>query len=427
MKTERYMDYNSLVKRVATLSDVIRVIRLASVLWLGYLVALALIDQIFPSPRRTSYFYYILLAYTPLLCLGLSYWSWAQDRLKKAFVPLIITIITVLPVAANLAVARVFALGPPLNPEGSVLRLLPFLFVGFLLVAWQYSWQHILFIILGLAGINLAVMWISSGPGAPPFQFVIVITLVQTVIFLPVGFSISYLMNRMRKQQQSLEAANVRLTHYAATLEHLATSQERNRLARELHDTLAHTLSGLSVQLETIKAYWDVEPQTARSMLDKSMASAHSGLEETRRALKALRASPLEDLGLVLALRKMAENAAARGNLTLDLSIADKITALSPDVEQCVYRVAQEALTNVLHHARAKNLAVRLEANDGKLTLLVRDDGIGFDPEKAANAGHFGLAGIRERALLAGAEIEISSQPGAGTTIRLTFAQEKTP
>ena len=72
----------------------------------------------------------------------------------------------------------------------------------------------------------------------------------------------------------------------------LATSRERNRLARELHDTLAHTLSGLSVQLETIKAYWDVDSQMARSSLDKSLEVAHSGLEETRRALKALRASP---------------------------------------------------------------------------------------------------------------------------------------
>lgn len=108
----------------------------------------------------------------------------------------------------------------------------------------------------------------------------LIVTLIQVVIFLAVGFSISYLVTRLRLQQESLEAANIRLTHYASTLEQLATSRERNRLARELHDTLAHTLSGLSVQLETLKAYWDVDQRTARSILEKSLEMAHLGLEE---------------------------------------------------------------------------------------------------------------------------------------------------
>jgi signal transduction histidine kinase len=96
------------------------------------------------------------------------------------------------------------------------------------------------------------------------------LTLSQTIIFLAVGFSVTYLVGTLRNNQHSLENANVRLTHYASTLEQLATSRERNRLARELHDTLAHTLSGLAVQLETARAYWDVDPQAARAMLDKS-------------------------------------------------------------------------------------------------------------------------------------------------------------
>ncbi len=257
---------------------------------------------------------------------------------------------------------------------------------------------------------------------------VLVITLIQTVIFLAVGFSISYLMSRLREQQQSLEAANIRLTHHASTLEQLATSRERSRLALELHDTLAHTLSGLAVQLETIKAYWDVDQQTARyvdhptarSLLDESLAVAHYGLEETRRALKALRASPLDDLGLTLAIREMVGDAAARAKLSLDLSITDKMPALSPDVEQCIYRVAQEAVTNVTKHANARNLTVKLELVEGKVKLTVGDDGIGFDTEKSGDGGHFGLAGMRERAELVGGQLEIMSKPGNGTTVRLT-------
>jgi len=311
-----------------------------------------------------------------------------------------------------------------LDPENSILRLLPFLLVGFLLVAWRYSWPFMLLVILGITGLNIAIILSFSVPenpaGAPPFRGFLTIPLIQMVIFLAVGFSISYLMNRIRKQQQSLEDANVSLTHYASTLEHLTTSRERNRLARELHDTLAHTLSGLSVQLETIKAYWDVDQNLARSSLEKSIEVAHSGLEETRRALKALRASPLDDLGLTLAIKTLAKEAAARGNLDLDLSKSGEIPALPPDVEHTIYRIAQEALTNVVNHARAKILTLKLEYIEGKVSLVVHDDGIGFDIEKSHKASHFGLVGMHERAGLIGGELRVTSSPGSGTTVRLT-------
>jgi signal transduction histidine kinase len=226
-------------------------------------------------------------------------------------------------------------------------------------------------------------------------------------------------MSRLREQQRFLEKANIDLTHYATTLEHLATSRERNRIARDLHDTLAHTLSGLSVQLETVKAYWDIDQQMARSILDKSLLAAHSGLEETRRALKALRASPLDDLGLALALNAMVRDMTLSSNLALDLSIPDKMPALSPDSEQSIYRIAQEAVRNVVSHANAKNLSVKLESLEGKTTLGVHDDGIGFDIEKSSKGGHFGLLGMRERAQLIGGELTIISKPGHGTTIQL--------
>lgn len=305
------------------------------------------------------------------------------------------------------------------NPESAVLAMFPFLFFAILLVAWQYKWQYILLVILGFVGLNLGVIWSTAGPGTAPFLGGLILTLIQTVIFLAVGFSVSYLISRLKEQQQSLERANIQLTSHASTLEHLATSRERNRVARELHDTLAHTLSGLSVQLETAKAYWDVDQETARSILDKSLAAAHLGLEETRRALQALRASPLDDLGLSIAVRKMAEDAAARANLSLDLSITDQIPVLSPDIEQTVYRIAQEAVTNVAKHAKANNLTLKLEFVEGKTTLTVRDDGIGFDAEKSTNTNHLGLTGMRERAHLVGGELTVTSKPRQGTTVRL--------
>ncbi len=416
------INYNSSMERTTSHSDVLRVIRFAAFLWIGYLIVLALISQAFPWPQHINLLYYVLLGCIALLCLALTYWSWIQEKLKQAFVPVVIAIITVMPFIVNHLMGSLYPLGPRFaTAESSVLAMFPFVFVALLLVAWQYKWQSMLLVILGVLGLNLVIMLTSTGPGTLPFQGALIITLIQTVIFLAVGFSVSYLISRLREQQKSLEAANIRLTHYVSTLEHLAASRERNRVARELHDTLAHTLSGLSVQLETIKAYWDVDQKTARSIIDKTLTATHSGLEETRRALKALRASPLDDLGLSLAIKTMAEDAAARANLSLDLSVMDEMPALSPDVEQCVYRVAQEAVANVVNHASAKNLAVKLESTEGKVTLTVWDDGVGFDIEKSNQASHFGLTGIRERAQLIGGELNITSKPGAGTTIRLTI------
>lgn len=415
------MGYNSRVERTTPHSDAVRLIRFAAILWLGYLIVLALVSQSFAAPPRNNLTYYGSLGGIALLCLGMAYWGWLQARLRHFFIPLIVAIVTVMPLIVNYLMGHLSPLGPRFTtPESSILAVFPFLFIGLLLVAWQYEWPYILFVILGIFGVNLGIVWSSAPPGTPPFWGWLVITLIQTVIFLAVGFSISYLMSRLRRQQQSLEEANIRLTHYASTLEQLATTRERNRLARELHDTLAHTLSGLSVQLETLKAYWDVDPGAARSILDKSLAAARSGLKETRRALQALRASPLDDLGLALAVTTLAKEAAERANLALELAITDGIPALSPDVEQRVYRVAQEAIANVVSHAGAKKLIVRLEPAEGKLTLGVEDDGAGFDMIKVNKAAHFGLTGMREHAQLIGGELNILTKPGAGTKVRLT-------
>ncbi len=413
------------MKLDASQSDEVRLIRFAAFLWLIYLAVLVVIAQ-FDAPNRTDPLYYILNGAVAFICLGLTYWDWIQEKLKKAFVPLVVAIIAILPVVNNWLTVWFAPRGPgprlPLPPEGPILGVLPFLLVALLLVAWKYSWRHMLVLILGVSILNLAMVWtvipIDIGPG--PLPGGLNMTLIQTVVLLVSGFSISFLMGRLRKQQRSLEEANTRLTHYASTLEKLATSRERNRLARELHDTLAHTLSGLSVQLETVDAYWAVDPKTARSLLDQSLSVAHAGLEETRRALKALRASPLDDLGLSLALTAMVRQTTANSRLALDLSILSETPVLSPDVEQCIYRVAQEAVTNAVKHANAGNLAVRLESKEGKTVLTVQDDGEGFDIEKKIESAGYGLIGMQERAQFAGADLTIKSSRKSGTIIMLT-------
>jgi signal transduction histidine kinase len=299
------------------------------------------------------------------------------------------------------------------------------LFIALVLTAWQYAWPYVVLYSVVISLLSMALHVLFFQPGGPPLLPPLTVLLMQTFSFLAVGYFISTLITRLKRQQEALARANAQLVHYAATLEELTVSRERNRLARELHDTLAHTLSALSVQLETVKAYWEVDPAAAKVMLEKSLVATRSGLHETRRALKSLRASPLDDLGLVLALRTMAEETAARANLKLDLILPSQPVSLSAEVEQAIYRVAQEALANAVYHANASVLAVHLSVDNSSVCLSVRDDGHGFNPQGAEKAGHFGLPGMRERAHLVGGRLLIDSKPGQGTTIRLLVEDKR--
>jgi len=232
------------------------------------------------------------------------------------------------------------------------------------------------------------------------------------------GLAFAWLIRRQREHRAALAEANRKLARYATTTEQLAVSQERNRLARELHDTLAHSLSGVTVQLEAVQALWDVQPQGARQMLDQALEATQSGLTEARRALGSLRASPLDDLGLSLAITDMAKSTAARANLRLELDAQNHLEKLAPEVEQCVYRVAQEAIANVARHAEATSLSVSLRHDARVLTLTIADDGHGFDLAQV-NEARYGLQGLRERAEMVGALLQVDSGMKIGTTIQL--------
>ena len=153
-------------------------------------------------------------------------------------------------------------------------------------------------------------------------------------------------------------------------------------------------------------------------MLDQALEVTQNGLTEARRALHSLRARPLEDLGLALAISDMARSTAARANLRLELDAQSHIENLPPEVEQGIYRVAQEAMANVARHSDAKALRVALRHDYKTLTLTIADDGRGFDPA-AVNDMRYGLKGLRERAEMIGASLHVNSRLKTGTTIEL--------
>jgi signal transduction histidine kinase len=400
-------------------TDVRTLLPLTMGLWLGYLLALLLIDHLLYLRPVFPPVYYLTNGVIALLVLGLSRWPRARAWLGRAFLPLAIGLLSAVPVImAQVVVTGQPQPNPASGPEAVLLRTMPLLLMALILTAWQYGWRYVILFSGGIALFTVGLHLFFLPPGGRSLLPPLTVMVIQTVSFLVVGYFISRLISQLKQQQASLARANRHLADYAATQEELAVSRERNRIARELHDTLAHSLSALSVQLETAKAYWEIDPVAARQMLDKSLAATRSGLQETRRALKALRASSLDGLGLSLALRQMATETAARANLQLKLSVPEYLPTLSPAVEQCIYRIAQEAIANVAHHANAHRLTVELSCN-GDLLLQISDDGRGFNPQQVEPAGHFGLAGMRERAQLVSGALSITSQPGQGTIVQL--------
>jgi signal transduction histidine kinase len=421
--------------------DSVRILRLAAWIWIGYLLAMAAMDFILYTQARLPlvpnapnqpllpnppliprfplfpvYLYYMANGLVALSFLAFAYWDWIQEQLGGAFYPILLLTISAAPIIINVLVVPRFPNGPLANAEGMALRQLPVLFLALALVAWEYQLPHVIFFSIATTGLELGLISAISINRGP--LVLIFIAIIRTISFIALGVFVSLIVTRLREQQDSLQRANANLTHYASTLEQLAVSRERNRLARELHDTLAHSLTAISVSLETAKAYFNIDSNKTRELLDKSLEATRSGVDETRRALKALRSSVLEDMGLGLAIQRAAESAAARFNLELELGLQNPLPSLSPDVEQTIYRIAQESIENVSHHAQAKRLCVRLSYNGQGTTLTVEDDGIGFDP-KETSSGHFGLVGMKERAELAGGKLTIASEKGRGTRVAL--------
>ena len=355
----------------------------------------------------------------------------AEAKLGKLFLPVALIFGSIMPLIGH------FLLMNPALVDGrptaystmamvSSWQLFLSLLIPLLLIGWQYSFGMVVLYTLATTFIEHTLLY--WGYGATFDVETGGIAGSRTIIFLFTGYVLTRLMSAQRLQRRKLAEANHQLMHYAATAEQLAVSRERNRLARELHDTLAHTLSALSVQLEAVDSAWEYAPDQARGILHKALAGTRNGLTETRRALHALRAAPLEDLGLVRALLELAESSAKRAGMQLDVQLPDELPdallAIPPDVEQTVYRVAQEALSNTLKHSNASRVKVCLSYLDEQLTLEIMDDGRGFDAEsfavgRAETAGHYGLRGMKERADLIGGQLKLESRPGIGTRVQL--------
>lgn len=203
--------------------------------------------------------------------------------------------------------------------------------------------------------------------------------------------------------------------------------EERNRLAREIHDTLAQQITGVTLRLESTEALLEAgaERQQVQDALQQALALSRASLEEARRSVLDLRAPALQGHTLAQAIQALVTESAGDGR-PITFTATGSARPLPARIENGIYRIAQEALMNVSRHAHARHASVRLHIDAEEARFEVRDDGRGFDPERVS-AGRFGLIGMRERAKLLGGQFCLETSPGHGAHILVTAPLVVTP
>lgn len=202
-----------------------------------------------------------------------------------------------------------------------------------------------------------------------------------------------------------------------------AVLEERNRLARELHDSVTQVLFGLTLNLESASGLMAKRPERAAELITRSQEMAAEALAEMRSLIFELRPSALQEKGLAMALTNHVNLFRRRQDLavTLQITVEDR---LDPDIEFCLYRVAQEALQNVAKHAKASHVAVSYRAEPGAVTLTVADDGVGIPQTGSSQNQSFGMLGMKERVEAVGGRLTVTTAPGQGTTIQAWIPTE---
>jgi hypothetical protein len=214
-----------------------------------------------------------------------------------------------------------------------------------------------------------------------------------------------------------------------AAAANLTREQEQSRLARELHDELAQTLTALQMDVAWCKARVAEGDPTTVARHAKMEAMLKDAVAATRRIASGLRPLMLDDLGLVPAVDWLVEGFSQRNGIPCDLAVGSAELKLPSAQATAVFRIIQESLVNVGKHARASQVKVSIERDDGVLTVGILDDGIGFSPQGPRKPNSYGLLGLRERASLLGGEVAITSAPGQGThvLVRLPLASPGAP
>jgi NarL family two-component system sensor histidine kinase YdfH len=227
-----------------------------------------------------------------------------------------------------------------------------------------------------------------------------------------------------RDQQllRELETAHIQLEDYAARIQDLTLTTERQRLARELHDTLAQGLVGLTMQLETIDSLLSRQRgEQARAIVQQAMTRSRAAITSARAAITDLRTETAATGNLRAAIEDEAQHFTQTTGIPCTCCLQTKLPG---EYHEHLLRFTREGLTNITRHAQASQTWIRAGSENAMMTFEIEDNGIGFDPAQVTT-GHYGLLGLRERARLMNGHLLIDSEPGQGTTVRLCLPVER--
>lgn len=282
---------------------------------------------------------------------------------------------------------------------------------------------------IGAIGLLMVAALLEHFPLSESIGFVIIY---PAAIFLVAGFCYLALQaeeaqNRSEALLADLQVANRKLQAYAAQVQELAAAAERNRLARELHDSVTQIIFGLTLSAQAARILLDRDPARAAAQLDHLQVLAQTALAEMRALIQQLHPHSIAEEGLAAGLRRLAADRQANDGLKVDLQILGE-QSLPVKIEEGLFSIAQEALNNIVKHAHTDHAVITLNLEAGNRAMMgIEDSGAGFDPARVRSLpGHLGLTSMAERIQALGGTLVVDSKPGKGTRIRveLDLAQE---
>lgn len=223
------------------------------------------------------------------------------------------------------------------------------------------------------------------------------------------------LYRKLSDTNKELEEANVKLHEYAIMKEKMGETKERNRLAREIHDTLGHTLTGISAGIDACIAIIDISPESTKKQLEIISQATRSGIKEVRRSVSELRPDALERLSLQHALKKMVSDTNAMAVTKIHFDCKLEILHFDEDEENAIYRIVQESITNSIRHGKAKNIYITIDKKDFDIHIEIKDDGIGCKELKKG----FGTRHITERIKMLNGSVQFCGDNGFTTKVRI--------
>ncbi|WP_019507687.1 sensor histidine kinase [Pleurocapsa sp. PCC 7319] len=247
----------------------------------------------------------------------------------------------------------------------------------------------------------------------------------ETLVFGLGVFFVLQLTNKVlteRQMKQKLGQANEQLRAYAQKVEELTTVQERNRIARDIHDSLGHALISLNIQMQTAVKLWKKEPVEAYSFLTQAQSLGKTAMQEVRKSISTLREDIREERPLEARIESLVDDYSKGTGLSICTNIC-RCDSVPEAVAKAIYRIVQESLTNIFKYAEATKVHIQLKTTPEEFNLSVEDNGKGFNPRQ--NSSGFGLRGMQERVTAVSGELQVITSPGNGCRIEVKIPNAK--